>query len=66
MAQNRAHPTVFGCRAEYLRALTGGEGGFAPTVSSKAFSLRLSRLVMASLCRAAQLVCNLVCNFSTS
>jgi hypothetical protein len=27
MAQNRAHPTVFGCRGEYLGALTGGEGG---------------------------------------
>ena len=26
MAQNRAHPTVFGCRGEYLGALTGGEG----------------------------------------
>jgi hypothetical protein len=27
MAQNRAHPTVFGCRGEYLGALTGGVGG---------------------------------------
>ena len=26
MAQKRAHPTVFGCRGEYLGALTGGEG----------------------------------------
>ena len=32
MAQNRAHPTVFGCSGEYLGALTGGEGGFEPTV----------------------------------
>jgi hypothetical protein len=24
MAQNCAHPTVFGCRGEYLGALTGG------------------------------------------
>jgi hypothetical protein len=31
MAQNRAHPTVFGCRGEYLGALTGGGGSHERT-----------------------------------
>ena len=31
MAQNCAHPTVFGCRGEYLGALTGGGGSHRRT-----------------------------------
>ena len=39
MAQNRAHPTVFGCRGEYLGALTGGGGSHQRTRLCGEFSL---------------------------